>query len=123
MTQKYPPAWSDLKYPWQRAELLAYLADAQNASLYEDTSEVKLLMHFIFEDHDFKPAAQQLGWMLLDRDEVDAMAAFVTAFEAALGPRQKSLSAIAAGEWEPVATAAAHARECLLKRGDAWFED
>jgi hypothetical protein len=74
VTQKYPPAWSDLKYPWQRAELLAFLADAQKPSLYEDTSGMKFLMNFIFDDHDFKPAAQQLGWMLLDHDEVEAIA-------------------------------------------------
>ncbi len=117
MTQKYPPAWSDLKYPWQRAELLAFLAGAQNPSLYEDTPEVKFLMNFIFDDHDFKPAAQQLGRMLLDRDEVEAIGAFVALFDAALGPREKSLSAITAGEWEPVATAAARARECLLRHG------
>lgn len=123
VTQKYPPAWSELKYPWQRAELLAFLAYAQKPSLYEDTSEVKFLMNFIFDDHDFKPAAQQLGWMLLDHDEVEAIAAFVTVFDAALGSREKSLSAITAEEWGPVATAAARARECLLKQGEAWFED
>jgi hypothetical protein len=123
VTQKYPPAWSDLKYPWQRAELFAFLADAQNPSLYEDTSEVKFLMNFIFDDHDFKPAARQLGWMLLDRDEVEAIAAFVAVFDAALGPREKSLSAITAGEWGPVATEAARARECLPRQGEAWFEE
>jgi hypothetical protein len=40
--------------------------------------------------------------MLLDHDEVEAIATFVTAFDAALGPREKSLSAITAEEWRPV---------------------
>lgn len=80
-------------------------------------------MNFIFDDHDFKPAAQQLGWMLLDRDEVEAIDIFVTGFDAALGPREKPLSTIAAGEWAAVAIAAARARECLLKHGEPWFEN
>lgn len=80
-------------------------------------------MNFFFDDHDFKQAAQQLGWMLLDHDEVEVIAAFVTVFSAALGPREKSLSEITAREWSPVVTAAAHARDCLLKQGEAWFED
>lgn len=123
MTQEYPSSWSSLKYPWQRAELLAFLAEAQTASGYQDTAEVKFLVNFIFDDHDFKPTSQQLGLTLLDREEVEAVAAFVVALDSALGSRQKSLSEIAADEWAPVAETAARARARLLKRGESWFED
>ena len=123
MTQKYPPAWSSLRYPWQRAELLAFLADAQKRSGHQDTKEVKFLMNFIFDDHDFNPTSQQLGLMLLDREEVEAVAAFVAALDSAVGPREKSLSEITAGEWVIVAETAARARVCLLKQGESWFDD
>ena len=123
MTQKYPRGWSGLQYPWQRAELLAFLADAQKRSGHQDTAEVKFLLNFIFDDHDFKPASQQLGLTLLDRGEVEVVGAFVAALDAAAGPREKSLSEITAEEWMPVAQTAARARACLLKQGELWFED
>jgi len=123
VTQKYPPQWSGLQYPWQRAELLLYLADAQKPSLYQDTSEVKFLMNFIFDDHDFKSTSQELGLTLLDQEEVEAVAAFVAAFESALGPRKKPLSAITAEEWAVVAETATRAHECLIQQGVSWFED
>jgi hypothetical protein len=103
--------------------LLAFLADAQNRLGYQDTEEVKFLMKFILDDHDFKPASKQLGLTLLDHEEVEAVASFVAAFDSALGPREKSLSDITAEEWLVVAATAARARECLIKRGDSWFED
>ncbi|KAF0187369.1 MAG: hypothetical protein IV086_05535 [Hyphomonadaceae bacterium] len=123
MTQQYPPSWSGLDYPWQRAELIAYLLDAQNLALWQEPDEVKFLMHFVFDDHDFQPPSQQLGFMLLDDEEVDAMTAFVTAFSSALGPRSKRLSEISAEEWSVVARTAAHARLCLLQKGESWFKD
>lgn len=123
MTQKYPPSWSGLRRPWQRAELLAFLADAQRRSGYQDTAEVKLLVNFIFDDHDFNPASHQLGLTLLDREEVETVAAFVAALDSAVGPRQKLLSEIAAEDWLAVAETAARARARLLKHGDSWFED
>jgi len=123
MTQKYPPAWSCLRYPWQRAELLAFLTDAQKRSGYQDTEEVKFLMNFMFDEHDFNPTSQQLGLMLLNREEVEAVAAFVAALDSELRPREKSLSAITAEEWLAVAATAARARACLIKQGESWFED
>jgi hypothetical protein len=123
MAQKYPAGWSSLQYPWQRAELMAFLAEAQKRSGHQDTAEVKFLVHFIFDDHDFKPTSQQLGLTLLDSDEVEAVAAFVAALDSAAGSREKSLSDITVDEWVIVAQAAARARTCLLRQGESWFED
>ena len=99
MPQKFPPSWSGLTYPGQRAELLAFLADAQQRSGYRDTAEVGFLVNFFFDDHDFNAASDQLGLTLLDREEVEVVAAFVAALDLAVGSRHKSLSEITAGDW------------------------
>lgn len=123
VAQKYPPAWSGLRFPWQRAELLAYLGDAQKPSAHEDFDEMKSLTNFVFDDHDFNPSSQQLGLTLLDQDEVAVVAAFVEALDCTLGSRRKPFSEITAEEWALVSTAAARARVCLLRQGQSWFED
>jgi hypothetical protein len=123
MTQKYPASWSNLQYPAQRAELLALLAEAQKRSGHEDTAEMKFLMKFVFDDHDFKPASLQLGLMLLDREEADAVAAFVAALDSATGLGAKSTAEIISDEWLPVSQVGARARLCLLRQGESWFED
>lgn len=102
---------------------MAFLADAQKPSFYEDADEMGFLVNFIFDDHDFKPVTQQLGWTLLDSDEIEAVDAFVDALEAALGPRSKPLSAITAAEWQPAALAAARAQAFLSLRGQPQYED
>jgi hypothetical protein len=103
--------------------LLAFLGDAQRRSAHEDAAEMKFLVRFIFDDHDFGPASQQLGLTLLDSAEVEAVANFVAALDAAIGPRQSPLSEITGDQWRPVSETAARARSCLVKQGESWFED
>jgi hypothetical protein len=87
-------AWSELRYPWQRAELLAYLEDAQKSDGYTDLDEMKALTNFIFDDHDFNPPTTLLGLTLLSEVEIASVATFVEALNLALGSRTKSIAQI-----------------------------
>ncbi|AZS20487.1 hypothetical protein CSW63_07370 [Caulobacter sp. FWC26] len=77
MKEDFPPGWADLRYPWIRAELIAYLeeiatpdprpiwrAEAQQGLI----SDVDQVMHFFFDDHDFDEKA--VGVYLFDTAEV-----------------------------------------------------
>lgn len=119
---QYPKQWAALKYPGQRSDLLEYLKSAENASLFSDTTELEFLVHFVFDDHDFQPASAQRGLTLLSDSEEDAIRAFVSALDRAIGPRTKKLSDVSELDWRPVAEAARLARAELLKQGEPWSE-
>ena len=77
MEQDFPPDWAELRYPWIRAELIAYLeeiatpdprpiwrAEAQQGLI----ADVDQVIHFFFDDHDFDDRA--VGVYLFDQVEV-----------------------------------------------------
>lgn len=119
---QYPKQWAVLKYPGQRADLLDHLKTAENPSLFSDSTELEFLVHFVFDDHDFRPAATQRGLTLLNDSEEEVIQAFVAALDRAIGPRTKALTDVSELDWRPVAEAARLARAELLKRGEPWSE-
>lgn len=119
---QYPKPWAALKYPGQRADLLEYLKSAENPRLFTDVPELEFLVHFIFDDHDFRPASTQRGLTLLTDAEERSIEIFVSALDRAIGPRTKKLSEVSASDWRPVSEAARLARADLLQQGEPWLE-
>lgn len=131
MAARYPSAWSSLRYPWVRAELLEYLAELCDAA--ETTKWLKLApqgpiigidqtFHFFFDDHDFD--AGDISYSLFDEEEV-----------AAIAEVKQQLNAIhvtnKAGDdryfldhplWPSVVVAARTARDLLSAKGVATVE-
>jgi len=77
MERDFPPDWADLRYPWIRAELIAYLeelaildprpiwrAEAKQGLI----SDVDQVIHFFLDDHDFDD--RDVGASLFDQAEV-----------------------------------------------------
>lgn len=113
-----PVTLSALTHPHTRSELIAYLSAAANPECWKDATEVSFLVHFIFDDHDFQPAEEQIGKTLLNKAEASALNDFVTCLETAIGPRSKPLSALKAADWAPVASAAAISGDALALTGE-----
>jgi len=114
MTKNYPQSWSGLEHPELRAELISCL---QLLFTYQQPDDAKYLMFFVLEDNDFQPASKQLGSILLDVDEANAVGEFVDALASALEPRGKPHSSITPKEWTSVMAAAGDALDCLERKG------
>ncbi len=138
----YPPGWSELKYPWIRAELFAYLdelADPGQTAKWRAPDGVTMcgsdfVFHFFFDDHDFDEG--DIGWMLLGQAEADIIAQLKQALSvvydeakaswqgAKLAPHEEDAFLLDHVLWENVVNAAAAARDLLSKNGRAiWQND
>jgi len=113
LSDTIPPNRSPITHPDTRRELVAYLREAANPAFWRDETEVGFLIHFMFDDNDFRPAEQQIGRSLLNETEADAVTDFVARLDAAVCPRSKPLSKLKAADWTPVAVAAAAAQIAL----------
>ncbi len=117
MTASFPNKWSQLKFPHTRAELLQYLKDASSLHTWSDTPEIEFLVHFIFDDHDFRPTERLIGDVLLNAEEAAALAVFIETLDRAIGPRSKGLSKLTHEDWNEVAAAAAATHAAMLRAG------
>ncbi len=131
MTVRYPSAWSSLRYPWVRAELLEYLVElcdpAKTAKWLKPDPQGPIIgidqtFHFFFDDHGFD--AGDISYSLFDEEEVALIARV-----------KRSLNAIhvtnKAGDdryflehplWPSVVDAARSARDLLSAKGVATAE-
>lgn len=89
MTIHYPLAWATLQHPWVREELLGYLAELADPRETEkwfnpdprgEAAGIDQQFHFFFDDHDFDDT--DVGYSLLDRDEVVAIGHVKAALQA-----------------------------------------
>lgn len=118
MTIRYPESWIDLTTPQTRLELLEYLKEAADPMGYRDRGIMESLVHFVFDDHDFSPdPLAELGRSLRTREEARALAPFVAALDAAIGPRRRSLRVVNAEDWKPVTLTAGAAYAILAESG------
>jgi hypothetical protein len=131
MTARYPSAWSSLRYPWVRAELLEYVAElcdpAATANWLKPDPQGPIIgidqtFHFFFDDHDFD--AGEIGYSLFDEEEVAAIVGIKGALNAIHVTNK-------AGDdryflehplWPSVLDAARTARDLLSAKGVATFE-
>jgi hypothetical protein len=113
----YPDSWSSLHFPNVRWELLEYLKDATDPKMLEDRHELKFLVHFIFDDHDFGPDANaMIGYALLDSEEAGLLNVFVRSLDTMIGPAGKPYPASFPNVPEVCAKAEA-ALHLLVSRG------
>ena len=93
MAWTYPSTWRDLRHPWVRAALLAYLdelADPHETARWlqppgDDVAGIDQTIHFFFDDHDYgDEPSLELGHSLLDPAEVAAVHAVTQAIDAIL---------------------------------------
>ncbi len=123
MEPSYPSSWAELRYPWQRAELLAYLeelaapdprpqwaADLQRGLI----SGVDQVIHFFFDDHQFDETA--VGVSLLDLTEVGFVQSVMHELDKIIEdlPKGGDNEYIAHARW-PAVTAAALAVHGAMK--------
>lgn len=80
MSALYPGSWSELRYPWIRAELIEYLREISVAdprpiwkaeAAQGLISGVDQLIHFLFDDHELD--GSDIGLFLFDQTEVASM--------------------------------------------------
>lgn len=118
MSITFPDSWSPLQHPHVRSELLLYLKDATRTDLWRNEADLEFLIHFFFDDQDFRPANEQIGWSLLNDKEADAITGFIVALDSAIGPRSKRLSQLSESDWVHVPSAAEAALSEILKAGE-----
>jgi hypothetical protein len=116
----FPEEWKSISRPHVRAELMAFLASASQDQR-GDRAELEFLVHFIFDDHDFERASELVGDVLIDASEIEPVQLFVRVLDAAIGPRQKPLSAVSNQELLAINDAAGAALQKLMHNGLATF--
>ena len=130
---RFPDEWQGLAYPHVRVALIDYLdeiGDPARTGAWrelapgESQAGVRQLLFFLFDAHDFGPAA--IGLFLLDGGEVALIAALkrLLAEIAIETPGRGSAQFLDHPLWPEVITAAAAARDALAAHGrPIWVEE
>ncbi len=133
----YPQSWSSLRYPWIRVELFAYLdelVDPEQTLKWRRPDGKTMcgsdfVFHFFFDDHDFD--LTDIGWSLIDDDEVAAIDLFkvelLAAYDAArldpewtrLASHEQDATLLDSVLWPGVVAAVASATRVLERNGRA----
>ncbi len=126
----YPTSWDALKWPWKRHELQDYLGElvdpVETSKWLNPDPEGPLIgidqvVHFFFDDNDFDLG--DVGYSLLDEDEVAAIGEVKAAIEAILETNQSGGDAYFLDHplWGRVQGAAGDALILLASKGLARF--
>ncbi len=125
MSARYPVSWSNLRYPWQRAELLEYLHDLsatdprpawKTAAAQGHISRIDQVIHFFLDDHEFDE--REIRYTLLDRSEVASIHKVKAALDALVDvlPDGGDDDYVVHALWPAVANAASAAHRELVNR-------
>ncbi len=128
---RYPSAWTSLRYPWVRAELLGYLDElcdpAETAKWLEPDPLGPIIgidptFHFFLDDHDFD--AGDIGYSLFDEEEVAVITKVKDALEAIHVTNKSGESRYFLNHplWPSVVKAAETAHSLLSAKGVAIIE-
>lgn len=117
---RFPEEWRVLSQPWVRSELMEFLKSAMDTTQTEDRDELRALVHFIFDGHDFTPdAANLVGVVLFDIQEAELVNSFINAFDRGIGPGDAWPEHV--GNLEEICRTAKVALGALMLRGTATF--
>ena len=125
MEDPHPSAWKDLRFPWQRTELLGYLEELSSRDPLQQwakerreglISGIDETIHFFFDDHDFDPS--DVGVCLMDLGEVELIQAVKSALNRIIQERPNGGDAEYVGHpnWAAVQAAAKAAHRELSAR-------
>jgi hypothetical protein len=121
----YPPSGAGLRYPWMRAELIAYLEELSTPDprlIWAEQAKEGLVggidevIHFFFDDHDFDET--EIGVSLFDQGDVARVQSVRSALDELIRrlPRGSDDQYVKHPLWPQVTASAAAARRGIADR-------
>jgi hypothetical protein len=114
---EFPEAWSKLRFPHWRTQLIAYLRDAASGRSFSSEAEFDYLVHFLFDDTEHARPEAAVGLSLLSEEEASALKGFVALVEDLLD-RGNQCSEIAKKDTATARRAAHRAVSLILVAGE-----